>query len=193
MGYTTEFFGSLTLSRPATEEEKEYLNKFNETRRMKRNTDKLFELFDGKHGNPLAKTREEIYGNDGEYFVGGKGSFGQDNDSSVVDNNTPPGLPSWRENVSYKVRDKLIKDGKCQPGLWCQWTLNDDGTELMWDGGEKFYCYTEWLKYMIKHFFNPWGITLNGEIEWEGEERGDLGKIVVTDNEVEVLNGNITY
>jgi hypothetical protein len=181
MGYTTGFFGSLHLSRPVSEEEYEYLNKFSETRRMKRDVNKLFELYDGKFGNPFAKTREEIYGNEGEYFIGGKGSFGQDNDPSVINNNLPPGQTEWGYSNS---------DG--QPGLWCQWILTDDQT-LEWDGGEKFYNYTEWLQYLIKHFFQPWGITLNGEIEWQGEDRSDMGKIIVEDNEVDVREGRVEY
>lgn len=181
MGYSTDFFGSLELSRPATDEEMEYLNKFSETRRMKRDVNKLFKLYDGKFGNPFAKTREEIYGNEGEYFVGGLGSFGQNNDESVINHNHPPGQTDW---------DYSNPNG--QPGLWCQWILTDPET-LQWDGGEKFYNYTQWLEYLIKNFFEPWGIKLNGEIEWQGEERDDMGKIIVTDNEVEVREGRIVY
>lgn len=187
MGYSTDFFGSLQLSRPATEQEIEFINQLSGTRRMKRNTTKLFELYDGKFGNPNAKTREEIYGNDGEYYVGGN-----ENDGSVIDNNTPPGQYEWGSKFRNE-NDSLITLGKCQPGLWCQWILVDEGTELEWDGGEKFYHYTDWLMYLIKHFFQPWGITLNGEIEWQGEEREDMGKIVVTNNEVRESQGTITY
>jgi hypothetical protein len=182
MGYTTDFFGSLKLSRPATQQETEYINKLSDTRRMKRDVEKLFELYDGKGGNPFAKTREEIYGVDGEYFVGGVGSMGQGRDASIIDFNCPPGQPNgWDFN------------GTGQPGLWCNWVLTDDGEELEWNGSEKFYNYTEWLEYLIKHFFEPWGIELNGEIEWQGEDRYDIGKIIVEDNEVEVREGSITY
>lgn len=193
MGYTTDFSGSLTLSRPATQEEIEYINKFSETRRMKRDVKKLFELFEGKHGNPHAKTREEIYGNEGEYFVGGLGSFGQDSDASVINNNCPPGQLPWGERKSYEDNDELIEKGLCQPGLWCQWILTGDGTELQWDGGEKFYYYTEWLKYLINHFFEKWDIKLNGEIEWVGEDSDDRGIIVVKNNKVKVYRAQITY
>jgi hypothetical protein len=71
--------------------------------------------------------------------------------------------------------------------------LNEDGTELSWDGNEKFYHYTEWLQYLIAHFFEPWGIKLNGEIEWVGEDSNDRGKIVVSDNHVEILDAVIGY
>jgi hypothetical protein len=49
------------------------------------------------------------------------------------------------------------------------------------------------LQYLIQHFFEPWGIKLNGEIEWVGEDSSDRGKIVVVDNNVEILDGVIGY
>jgi hypothetical protein len=182
MGYTTDFDGHLKLSRPTTEKEKTYLDKFSDTRRMGRDVEKLFELFNGKHGKPNTKTREEIYGNNGEYFVGGGGSMGQTNDASVIDYNFPPGQTDW----SYS-------NGEGQPGLWCQWVLNGDGTQLEWDGSEKFYNYVEWLNYMIKHFFKPWGITLDGQIYWVGEDSSDQGVIKVTKNKVKVFEASITF
>ena len=193
MGYSTDFFGSLKLSRPATEQERDYINLLCETRRMKRDVNKLMELYDGKHGNPFAteKTPESIYGNDGEYFVK------DDPDDSIIDHNIPPGqikygeLPNdsdvWKENEERRSK------GLCQPGLWCQWRITDDGAKLEWDGGEKFYNYVEWLKYLIIHFFSKWGILLNGEIIWEGDNSDDRGKIIVKDNIVEIKLGKIVY
>ena len=70
--------------------------------------------------------------------------------------------------------------------------MNEEN-ELEWDGGEKFYYYIEWLKYLIDKFFQPWGVILNGEIEWTGEDRDDLGKIVVKDNVVNGKQGKIVY
>jgi hypothetical protein len=64
---------------------------------------------------------------------------------------------------------------------------------LGWDGNEKFYHYIEWLQYLIQHFFEKWGIKLNGEVEWQGEDSSDFGKIIVTDNVVEILNGERNY
>ena len=45
MGYTTDFEGELTFNKPVTEELKEYINKFSDTRRMKRDNEKIKELF----------------------------------------------------------------------------------------------------------------------------------------------------
>jgi len=53
MGYTTDFEGGFEFSRPLTSDEKNYITKFNNTRRMKRNVEKLYELFKGEHGNPF--------------------------------------------------------------------------------------------------------------------------------------------
>ena len=173
MGYTTDFYGSFSLTPSLSNEQKEYINKFSETRRMKRHPDRLMLLFKGEGGFPnRTGTPEDIYGNQGQFFVGGLGSFGMDNDASVIDGNKPP---------------------LGQPGLWCQWIPNEDGTALEWDGGEKFYHYTEWLEYLIENFFEPWGIKVNGEVKWEGEDRSDLGKIVVIENDVTELTGHIDY
>lgn len=79
------------------------------------------------------------------------------------------------------------------PGFWCQWVPTEDGWGLEWDGNEKFYNYVEWLDVLIKKFFIPWGITLNGDVEWFGEEHDDRGIIRVRDNVVKAYEATITY
>ena len=64
MGYTTDFTGQISIDPPLNEKEIEYINQFNETRRMRRTN--------------------------GPYFVGGGGMFGQDHDSDIQDYNRPP-------------------------------------------------------------------------------------------------------
>lgn len=121
---------------------------------------------------------------------------GQDRDDSIIDYNTPPGQISSNVDVDsydydgYSINNKRIINGECQPSLWLQWEITNENT-LEWDGGEKFYSYVEWLKYLIKHFFEPWGVKLNGEIEWSGEDVSDKGLIKVTDNIVKI--GKPTY
>lgn len=160
MGYHTEFEGSFGFENALTPEQVKYVQKFNETRRMKRNPEGLSCSFCDEVGLPL--------GREAKFFVSGPGYAGQDRDSSVVDFNKPPAD---------------------QPGLWCQWTVSDDGTELVWDEGEKFYYYVEWLKWMIENLFIPWGKVLNGEVRWRGEEFNDVGVIIVKDNKVKVKSG----
>lgn len=178
MGYSTDFIGSVQFNRPLTEQEKEYINSLSNTRRMKRDVKILMDTFNGKYGNPFAteNTPEAIYGLHGEYYI-------NDDKVGVIDNNCPPGQISYGKPYT----------GVGQPGLWCQWIITPDCNTLEWDGGEKFYHYIEWLQYLIKHFFSKWGVLLNGEITWSGEDTDDLGKIIVTDNIVKVLEGKIIY
>ena len=195
MGYSTEFAGRLNLSRPATATEVAYINAFSQSRRMRRNTDILMQKYNGKGGLPLifkptpaqkraiksleksgllvnvqpvsdTRTALEIYGQQGEYYVD------DIDDNSVLDLNSP---------------------SSTQPSLWCQWVLTEDGTQLKWDGGEKFYDYVEWMEYMIKNFFAPWGIKLNGTITWSGEDSDDIGSIKVVNNKVTTKVATIRY
>ena len=164
MGYTTDFFGKFEFNKPLEPWVIEYVNKFSSTRRMKRDNDKIKELF--PNWKDLCFNGE--LGVEGEYFIGGLGMMGQDWDDSVVNGNTPSFM---------------------QPGLWCQWIVTDDGKYLEWDGGEKFYNYWEWLDYLVCEFFHPLGYILNGSVEWQGEDYDDFGTIVVTDNVVTVEEG----
>ena len=175
MGYTTDFTGSIKFDRPLTTEHADYLRKLNDTRRMKRDVKKLMEKHNGELGYPSktapSNTPEEIYGVEGEFFVGGGGFGGQDHDDTILDFN---------------------RSSSTQPGLWCGWTITEDNTALEWDGGEKFYNYVEWLEYMMKNFFIKWGYRLNGEIEWQGEDNEDIGKIVIINNLVKIYDGYVT-
>ena len=183
MGYSTDFNGSIKIEPALNEKQRDYINDLSHTRRMKRDVNKLMEIYKGAFGYPFAteQTPEAIYGVEGEFFVREDGMSGQDRDGSILDYNMSPG------------QHNFLGDSICQPGLWCQWEITEDGTELQWDGGEKFYNYVEWLEYLINRFFSKWGVLLNGEIEWVGEDTSDLGKIVVKDNVVKALEGTVTY
>lgn len=193
MGYSTDFYGEFKFDKPLTQEHMEYINDFSRTRRMKRDVDKLVEKYKGKYGYP-GRTLEEhgaegVYGNEGEYFIGGEGYAGQDYDETVIDGNSPPGQPEYGSYDDFKKYNKelakRIKNGTCQPGLWCQW-VSFNGSDLAWDEGEKFYEFVSWLEYLVNNFFEPWGYKLNGEVEWQGQDFDDRGIIEVEDNEVKI-------
>ena len=194
MGYTTEFQGEFNLDQPLTVEQIAYLKAFNETRRMKRNADLTKDRPD-----PIREAVGLPVGLDGGFFVGGGGNWGMNKyresaltdalTFDVVEDNTPPGQTPWNMRTSFEERRKVIDEGVpagVQPGLWCQWVPNDAGTAIVWDEGEKFYDYIKWLEYIIHHFLKPWGRTLNGTVEFQGEEVGDRGLIVVVDNDIEL-------
>lgn len=205
MGYTTDFTGSLRIEPSLTSAQVAYINTFADTRRMGRDPKVVMAYAKGEDGrlrgnkyppevvelmfaiNQLGYTVKltpmlldwkkldpaEVYGVNGEFYVGDNERLG------VIDFNCSPG--------QKKYGDK-IEGG--QPGLWCKWFINEDG-DLEWNGQEKFYDYIEWLQYLIDNFFNDWGVLLNGEIEWQGEDMSDRGKIVVTDSVMETYE--VTY
>lgn len=168
MGYTTEFSGSFAVSPTLDADMIEYLNAFSGTRRMRRDPSIIEEIYPDWED----KCFFGELGDEGEYFVGGGGYAGQDHDESILDYNYPP---------------------ESQPGLWCQWVPSADGSEIMWDGGEKFYHYDAWLEYIIDNFLEPQGYTVNGEAYWYGEDSDDVGKLVVEDNCVEAKYGSVSY
>ncbi len=112
------------------------------------------------------------FGVQGEFYVDGTDTFGQGKDLNIIDYNRPP---------------------KTQPSLWCGWRPSEDGKYIEWDGGEKFYEYIPWLKYIITNFLDPKGYKLTGEVEWEGEDSDDFGKIVVRNNDITIKVGKKIY
>jgi len=155
---------------------------FANTRRMTRDPVKIQVMKAAGKGNTrcfqLMDALNLPIGHNGEFYCG-TGMAGQDGgfgnkgaDDSIVEYNMAPGERSGG-----------------QPGLWCQWNPSEDGTEIAWDGSEKFYHYTEWLEYLIDVFLKPWGYKVNGMVEWVGEDNSDIGVIEVVDNVVETHEG----
>ena len=160
MGYTTDFDGIITITPALTPAQTEYLNAFMRIRHVRRDP-----AITATMPDPLRAAVGLGLGYESEYYVGSDADVCTPT-SDVLDINAPPAT---------------------QPGLWCDWEIRKDGSGLQWNGGEKFYRYTEWLEYLIKHFFRPWLYILQGEIEWQGEDSADSGTIFVKDNEVEAI------
>jgi len=158
MGYTTDFNGELKVTPALKPRHAAYLRQFAETRRMKRDAKKTEDRPD-----PVREAAGLGVGPEGGYFVGEGGYAGQDDGPDVLEHNEPP---------------------TGQPGLWCQWVPNEDGSAIVWDEGEKFYNYVDWLDYLIANFLKPWGYRLDGDVEWQGEESDDRGIIHVENNKV---------
>lgn len=170
MGYDTTYEGQFKLDRPLSEAQVDYLMKFRDTRRMKRDPEKLKNVPD-----PIREAVGLPIGHDGAYFVGYDKNLGQDETPDIINYNSPP---------------------KGQPSLWCQWIPQcprSDFDVIEWDGGEKFDGDVEWIEYLIEHFLAPWGYTLNGEVKWWGEDREDFGIICIENNNVTIKQGVISY
>ena len=79
------------------------------------------------------------------------------------------------------------------PDFWCQWVPTADGKGIEWDGGEKFYSAAEWMQLVIDRFIAPRGIIANGTINAVGEASGDLWRLRVEDNRVQVVRAQIVW
>ncbi len=157
MGYTRSFFGSFKLSRPLTEAQAAYLQAFAETRRMQRDPPLLAIVPD-----PLREATGLPLGPEGGFFIG-DGELQSDDHPTVVDGDEPPAG---------------------QPGLWCRWTPTGGGTAIEWSGIEKFYHHVEWLEYLCDHFLGPWGYTLQGQVDWVGQDGEQQGTVIASPGEV---------
>jgi hypothetical protein len=49
------------------------------------------------------------------------------------------------------------------------------------------------LQEIIDDVLIPNGIVINGTVWWNGDDEGDIGKIIVTDNVVKIYYGHIIY
>ena len=104
-------------------------------------------------------------GEDGEFFCLDDGNFGQDSHpASIVNYNQPPAT---------------------QPSLWCRWKLQEDKQTIEWDGEEIFYCYVEWIQYLIEKVLSPSHYTVEGCVNYSGENIGDYGSICISDNQIQ--------
>jgi hypothetical protein len=160
MSYNTRFDGAFAIAPALADDHHEYLTQFAQTMRVRRDAQKASKIRD------RARSRVGLpVGPDGAYVVGANWDpirIGPQ-DASVVDGSRPP---------------------TGQPSQGCQWTPNDDGTALEWNGEGGFYKYVEWMEYLIEHFLKPWGYEVNGQVGWRGEDFDDVGVVVVAKNNV---------
>ncbi len=163
MGYTTDFKGEIYFNKPVDPALKEYINRFSESRHMKRDVS----ILKKKDKNWKKFCWKGQLGEEGQFYARSDRNPSLWNDEpipeSIINYNAPPDDIPW---------------------LWCHWIINEAGN-LQWNGAEKFTCYTEWLRYLIKNFFEPEGYVLNGRIQYWGMDPSDWGKIEVHNNIVE--------
>lgn len=93
-------------------------------------------------------------------------------------------LTALGDSYEKELYAKYTDTPETIPDSYLQWVPNKDGTEIVWNGGEKFYDYIHWLRWLIKHYLKPRDIVLNGEIKWQGEEVGDVGLLIAENNKI---------
>ena len=68
------------------------------------------------------------------------------------------------------------------PSIWCDFYI--DGKEFRWNGSEKTYEGKQWIKFFLKKLMD-WSkasghlIYAEGDMEWNGEEEDDMGRVIV--------------
>jgi hypothetical protein len=72
-----------------------------------------------------------------------------------------PGNPSAEHDERPAEIDTYNAPAPGQPSLWCGWQPCWGGCCLSFDGREKFYGATEWLRYLIDHFLAPQAYAAN--------------------------------
>lgn len=104
MGYTTDFEGRFNLDRKLDDDTFDFLTKFNDTRRMKRNVD-------------------AEYGVEGEFYVDGEGDFGQDESNDIIDYNMPPSTQPglWCQWCPTDDREGIEWDGNEKFYAYLEW------------------------------------------------------------------------
>lgn len=76
-----------------------------------------------------------------------------------------------------------------EPDTYCQWILKrkNNTYTIGWDEGEKFYKYEEWLQYILDTHLIPFGLSLSGNVRYQGEEIGDSGILTIKNDKVVAL------
>lgn len=179
MGYSTDFTGEFNVSPPLKPEHRAYLEQFAEIRHMRRDAVKAEKLPD-----PLRLAVGLPIGPEGCYYVGTDSRYAsQDGDESTLDSNSPPGVPRaaspYPQYSHLPTTTYTVEQPWAQPGLWCLWIPNEDGSAIVWDEGEKFYEYEAWMQYLLDHFLTPWGYMVAGVVYWQGEKSDDMGRLVI--------------
>lgn len=190
MGYYTTFDGTLRVTPAVQPHHRAYLDRFFAMPHYRYNVAELENIKD-----PYREAVGLPLGPDGAFAV-------------IVDENDDHWASDGIRVDPPKIgaRDGLRLDGPNTPrgqpmvSTWCAWNVapdGDDGDEFQLGQGSgdnlKAYGFREWLVYCLKHFFVPWGYKVNGTVDWQGEDRDDMGRLEVRDNHVTFSCAKILY
>lgn len=155
MSYTYDLIGKLSVSPPLSPAQVAYLQEFSHSYRHK------FAPQWQSWPNPLREAVGLPVGIDGAYISSAMGTGADFLDNCFQVDTDPP------DN---------------QPSFQCCWTTNAQGSTVHWNKLQRTFAPVEWLNYLIAHFFEPWGVALNGVVQCHGEEEDDRSLIVVNKN-----------
>lgn len=160
MGYNTEWTGCYEIYNGKDKRAKlpkkvaKLIIGISKTRRMRRDTALL-----AKRLRMSKEKCERLYGFYGERYIekNYETTLGQTNFPEIGDYNREP--PN-------------------QPGLWCNFTYNQETRVIEWNGSDKTYDGQEWITY-IRDLLLDAGFTLKGTMSWQGEDEDDNGDLTM--------------
>lgn len=89
-----------------------------------------------------------------------------------------------------EIADMDSQDAKAITGTdaYLQWVPTETLDGIVWDGNEKFYEYVPLMRWLCG-WLQERGIQANGELLWAGESTEDRGRLIVTNNDVQTIEG----
>lgn len=184
MGYYTDFDGHFTITPPLQDRHEAYLQVWLPMEHRAYYEDKLKDIPD-----PLREAVGLPIGPEGVYATCVESPDEHWTKDGIV---LEPRTIGEREELRHLTPDTAAW---C-PTRYCYWTVESDDTgrcELQAPQSGKVYSYQEWLLFLLKKFFVPWGYTLNGQVNWNGEDRTDMGVMRIEDNVLSVDVASVTY
>jgi hypothetical protein len=107
------------------------------------------------------------------------------------------GLNQAPEHAILGMRNGRRRPDRHKPGIWCDWELTTDDEKnhiLKAPGNGQHYNMQEWIEFLIANVFTPWGVSLEGEIEYRSEfPLDDSGTLFVKGTMVEMVYNIMTY
>lgn len=75
------------------------------------------------------------------------------------------------------------------PDSYLQWVPSESMDQIIWNEGEKFYHYSEWMEWLC-NLLSTWGVEANGTLHWSGEDATDHGTVTVVKSKVRAKPSN---
>ena len=94
------------------------------------------------------------------------------------------------QDLKYISTDKTPSTDITQ---YCPWKILYDGTTIQISNTNVYrnYYIIEWLKFLVVHFFNPWGYKLSGivEVRNENTDRHEFNYLIEIKDTIKIYKG----
>ncbi|GAQ88063.1 hypothetical protein KFL_003970100 [Klebsormidium nitens] len=162
-----------------TPQQFQYLMLFCNIPRFKRNVELL-----KSHSDPLREAVGLPLGEEGEYFVSSQEYEGLSEELKEAVRNFSNKLNGVRWYNGAGISVECETPAGVPDLYWCHWRPSTTYRGIKWIGyfGKSitFFHATEWMQWISKNILQKWGLRLEGEIWYQGENRSLTGRFVAT-------------